>query len=194
MRSCTASSSVSARVALVAVMIGLVKPNAALFLPLCTAQHSTHAAPPGVAHTPLPCCLLCHDRTPPLLLPQANHLEVGPLVTLSHVAPFAMAALSLPAVLFEGPRLLDEYEKWSGAVPMVLLSGLLASILNLVVFKIIRLTSALTTSLSGVLKEWACILVAMWVYGTQVSESSSGDDCRHVSRGCQQIVCNCWQC
>lgn len=101
---------------------------------------------------------------------QANHLEVGPLVTLSHVAPFAMAALSLPAVLFEGPRLLDDYEKWRGAVPMVLLSGLLASILNLVVFKIIRLTSALTTSLSGVLKEWACILVAMWVYGTQVTK------------------------
>jgi drug/metabolite transporter (DMT)-like permease len=91
----------------------------------------------------------------------ANHLDVGPLVTLAYVAPCAMAALSLPAVLLEGPRLLNEYDSWKGAVPMVLLSGLLASILNLVVFKIIRLTSALTTSLSGVLKEWACILVAM---------------------------------
>jgi hypothetical protein len=118
-----------------------------------------------------------------LLLLQANHLEVGPLVTLSHVAPFAMAALSLPAVLFEGPRLLDDYEKWRGAVPMVLLSGLLASILNLVVFKIIRLTSALTTSLSGVLKEWACILVAMWVYGTQVSLTDVSEGCRRVGRG-----------
>jgi drug/metabolite transporter (DMT)-like permease len=101
---------------------------------------------------------------------QANHLDAGPLVTLAHVAPFAVAALSLPAVLFEGPRLLNDYAKWSGAIPMVLLSGLLASILNLVVFKIIRLTSALTTSLSGVLKEWACILVAMWVYGTHVTK------------------------
>lgn len=106
----------------------------------------------------------------PFLHMQANHIEVGPLVTLAHVAPFAMAALSLPAVIFEGPRLLNDYAKWSSAIPMVLLSGLLASILNLVVFKIIRLTSALTTSLSGVLKEWACILVAMWVYGTQVTK------------------------
>lgn len=101
---------------------------------------------------------------------QANHIEVGPLVTLAYVAPFSLAALSLPAVVFEGPRLLNTYNKWSGAMPMVLLSGLLASILNLVVFKIIRLTSALTTSLSGVLKEWACILVAMWVYGTKVTQ------------------------
>lgn len=99
----------------------------------------------------------------------ANHIEVGPLVTLSHVAPFAMAALSLPAVVLEGPRLLNDYSKWSGAIPMVLLSGLLASVLNFVVFKIIGLTSALTTSLSGVLKEWACILVAMYVYGTHVT-------------------------
>jgi hypothetical protein len=72
--------------------------------------------------------------------------------------------------MLEGPRLLNEYDRWSSAVPMVVLSGLLASILNLVVFKIIRLTSALTTSLSGVLKEWACILVAMYVYGTHVTQ------------------------
>lgn len=101
---------------------------------------------------------------------QTNHIEVGPLVTLAYVAPAAAAALTLPALLLEGPRLLSDYDKWKGAVPMVLLSGLFASILNFVVFKIIRLTSALTTSLSGVLKEWACILVAMTVYKTKVTQ------------------------
>lgn len=35
-------------------------------------------------------------------------------------------------------------------------------------FKIIALTSALTTSLCGVLKEWATILVAMAIYHTAV--------------------------
>jgi len=49
------------------------------------------------------------------------------------------------------------------------LSGVLASALNLVIFKIIALTSALTTSLSGVIKEWVCILVAMYVYDTRVT-------------------------
>jgi drug/metabolite transporter (DMT)-like permease len=100
---------------------------------------------------------------------QTNHIEVGPLVTLAYVAPFALAALLLPAAAFEGRRLVSEYAAWRGAVPLVLLSGVLASALNLVVFKIIRLTSALTTSLTGVLKEWACILVAMYVYGTVVT-------------------------
>jgi hypothetical protein len=51
----------------------------------------------------------------------------------------------------------------------VLLSGLLAASLNFVMFQLIRLTSALTTSLSAVLKQWLCILVAMYIYGTIVT-------------------------
>jgi uncharacterized membrane protein YgcG len=69
----------------------------------------------------------------------------------------------------EGRRLVQTYEDWQPAIPAVLLSGLLATCLNFVVFKLIRLTSALTTSLSGVIKEWVCILVAMYVYGTVVT-------------------------
>jgi hypothetical protein len=69
---------------------------------------------------------------------QTNHIDVTPIVTLAHVAPFAAAALLLPAAVLEGPRLLADYGKWRAAIPMVLLSGALASALNLVVFKIIR--------------------------------------------------------
>lgn len=100
---------------------------------------------------------------------QANHIKVGPLVTLAHVAPFTMAALALPVVFFEGPKLVNEYDKWKGGIPMVVLSGVIASALNFVVFKIIGLTSALTTSLTGVFKDWACILLAMYLYNTVVS-------------------------
>lgn len=96
-------------------------------------------------------------------------MQVGPLVTLAHVAPFTMAALVLPVCIFEGSRLISSWDTWKGAIPMVVLSGALASLLNLVVFKLIGLTSALTTSLTGVFKDWACILLAMYMYGTVVS-------------------------
>jgi drug/metabolite transporter (DMT)-like permease len=75
----------------------------------------------------------------------------------------------LPVLAFEGPRLVSAYHSWRGALPVVLLSGVLASALNLVIFKIIRRTSALITALMGILKEWACILLAMRVYGTVVT-------------------------
>jgi hypothetical protein len=37
------------------------------------------------------------------------------------------------------------------------------------VFKLIQITSALTTSLLGVIKEWICIIVAMHIYMTVVT-------------------------
>eukprot|EP00879_Flechtneria_rotunda_P022283 GHRR01023511.1.p1 GENE.GHRR01023511.1~~GHRR01023511.1.p1 ORF type:complete len:258 (+),score=53.40 GHRR01023511.1:278-1051(+) len=101
---------------------------------------------------------------------QHNQIKMSPVVTLAHVAPFSAAALVLPMILLEGPRLVRTYQDWKFAIPLVILSGILAAALNLVVFKLIKLTSALATSLSGVLKEWACILVAMYVYGTPVTQ------------------------
>jgi hypothetical protein len=82
-----------------------------------------------------------------------------------------MAALALPLVFFEGSKLVNEYDKWKDGIPMVVLSGLIASALNFVVFKVIGLTSALTTSLTGVFKDWACILLAMYLYNTIVSST-----------------------
>jgi drug/metabolite transporter (DMT)-like permease len=100
---------------------------------------------------------------------QHSQVDATPLVTLAHVAPYSAAALMLPMAVVEGRRLVNTFGDWQPAVPAVLLSGLLAIWLNFVVFKLIRLTSALTTSLSGVIKEWVCILVAMYVYGTIVT-------------------------
>lgn len=100
---------------------------------------------------------------------QLADVKVTPLMTLSHVAPFSAAALFVPTVFMEGPKLVNTTDSWRSALPLVLFSGVLASALNLVIFKIISLTSALSTSLSGVIKEWACILVAMFVYNTHVT-------------------------
>jgi len=96
-------------------------------------------------------------------------IKATPLVTLAHVAPFSAAALLLPTLFLEGPRLIESMPQWQNMLHWVLLSGVLASCLNLVIFKLIAMTSALTTSLSGVIKEWVCILVAMYVYDTKVT-------------------------
>eukprot|EP00878_Enallax_costatus_P016268 GHUV01017065.1.p1 GENE.GHUV01017065.1~~GHUV01017065.1.p1 ORF type:complete len:344 (+),score=80.49 GHUV01017065.1:861-1892(+) len=101
---------------------------------------------------------------------QQSNLKVSPLVTLAHVAPYSAIALILPMAAIEGPRLVRDYGEWAHGIPMLLLSGLLAAVLNFAVFKVIGLTSALTTSLCGILKDWACILVAMHVFGTAVSK------------------------
>eukprot|EP00878_Enallax_costatus_P028256 GHUV01030504.1.p1 GENE.GHUV01030504.1~~GHUV01030504.1.p1 ORF type:complete len:184 (-),score=26.22 GHUV01030504.1:483-998(-) len=100
---------------------------------------------------------------------QHNKVDATPLITLAYVAPFSAAALVLPMAFVEGPKVVGEFSDWKSAILLVCLSGLLATALNFVVFKIIRLTSALTTSLSGVIEEWICILVAMYVYGTVVT-------------------------
>jgi drug/metabolite transporter (DMT)-like permease len=100
---------------------------------------------------------------------QMAEIKATPLVTLAHVAPFSAAALLLPTLFLEGPRLIESMPQWQNLLHWVLLSGVLASCLNLVIFKLIAMTSALTTSLSGVIKEWVCILVAMYVYDTEVT-------------------------
>lgn len=100
---------------------------------------------------------------------QLADVKVTPLMTLSHVAPFSAAALLVPTIYMEGPKIWNSRDDWRDALPLVMFSGVLASALNLVIFKIIALTSALSTSLSGVIKEWACILVAMFVYNTHVT-------------------------
>eukprot|EP00775_Hariotina_reticulata_P003891 gene3891-4145_t len=100
---------------------------------------------------------------------QMADIKATPLVTLAHVAPFSAAALLLPTIYLEVPRVIESMPQWHGVLHWVLLSGVLASCLNLVIFKLIAMTSALTTSLSGVIKEWVCILVAMYVYSTKVT-------------------------
>lgn len=101
------------------------------------------------------------------LVMQANELKLSPVGTLYLVAPMAAAILCLPAAAFDGARLLTH----QSPVPWLWLLGscAAASSLNLVVFTLIGKTSALTTSISGPLKEWVCILTAMMLYGTTVT-------------------------
>ncbi|KAI8463355.1 MAG: phosphate/phosphoenolpyruvate translocator protein [Monoraphidium minutum] len=98
---------------------------------------------------------------------QKNAVELTPVGTLYYVAPMAAAALALPAVMLDGAKLRvhDAPVPWAWLV----LSCLAASSLNLVVFTLIGKTSALTTSITGPLKEWVCILASVMVYGSKVT-------------------------
>ena len=98
---------------------------------------------------------------------QHSDVKLTPVGTLYHVAPMAAAALALPAALLEASKLRNH----TAPIPYAWLAGscLAASSLNLVVFTLIGKTSALTTSVTGPLKEWVCILTAMAIYHNPVT-------------------------
>lgn len=101
------------------------------------------------------------------LVMQANEIKLSPVGTLYFVAPMAAVALCVPAALLELRGLINH----SRPIPWVwlLASCATASSLNLIVFTLIGKTSALTTSVTGPLKEWVCILTSMLVYGNVVT-------------------------
>lgn len=101
------------------------------------------------------------------LVMQTSDVKLTPVGTLYHVAPMAAATLAVPALLLEGAKL----RAHPYPIPYAWLAGscLAASSLNLVVFTLIGKTSALTTSVTGPLKEWVCILTAMLIYNTSVT-------------------------
>jgi hypothetical protein len=98
---------------------------------------------------------------------QHSEVKLTPVGTLYHVAPMAALILSIPAVLTDGPKLM----RHTAPIPYgwLAISCLAASSLNLVVFTLIGKTSALTTSVTGPLKEWVCILTSMAIYGSPVT-------------------------
>lgn len=83
------------------------------------------------------------------------------------VSPVAAILLTLPAAIFDAPKLTQHPHP----VPYMWLaiSCLAASTLNLLAFTLIGKTSALTMSVAGPLKEWVCILLSMLVYNSPVT-------------------------
>jgi drug/metabolite transporter (DMT)-like permease len=95
------------------------------------------------------------------------------LTTLYYTAPFAFMSLSVPFVTYEYEHMLKT--EMSRRASIVLLAGCVVSVaLNITVFMLIKHTSALTTSVSGVLKEIICITAAMFVFGTRITPMQVG--------------------
>jgi drug/metabolite transporter (DMT)-like permease len=114
-------------------------------------------------------CIVCDAVRCTLLqlVMQHSDVKLTPVGTLYHVAPMAAAILCLPAAVSEFGRLVHH----TSPIPWLwlFLSCAAASSLNVVVFTLIGKTSALTTSVTGPLKEWVCILTAMIIYKTPVT-------------------------
>ncbi|GBF87379.1 phosphate phosphoenolpyruvate translocator [Raphidocelis subcapitata] len=106
------------------------------------------------------------------LVMQHARVKLSPLGTLLYVSPLAALALCLPAGLFELPKL----SAHAAPIPWLWLAASCAATtsLNLVGFTLICGTSALTTSVTGPLKDWIVILLAMAVYGTPVTRQQWG--------------------
>lgn len=97
---------------------------------------------------------------------QGAGLKLSPAETLLHVAPRAAIIVAVPAACLEGKRLHTTPQLPYG---WLVLSGVLSSSLNLVAFTLISSTSALTTSVTGPLKEWVCIIASMVAYGDSIT-------------------------
>lgn len=97
---------------------------------------------------------------------QHSEVKLSPAETLLHVAPRAAVFIGIPAAVLEGRRLCKTQNLPIG---WLALSCVLASSLNLLAFSLIKSTSALTTSVTGPLKEWVCIIASVLAYNDPIT-------------------------
>eukprot|EP00877_Chromochloris_zofingiensis_P013943 jgi/Chrzof1/8802/Cz03g25040.t1 len=105
---------------------------------------------------------------------QARKVVLAPIQTMYYVAPTSAMALLLPFLAIECGKMVALGTRIVPALNWVALSGLLAVALNLIIFELIGQTSALTTGVSGIFKDWVCILAAMAIYHIPVSMTQWG--------------------
>lgn len=101
-------------------------------------------------------------------------VTLDPLTTLANIAPAAIVVLLLPSAVFEWPVLVKS-TCLSSSWHLLVISCVIAFFLNLVVCALIGATSALTTSVSGILKDFVsdqrdlCVIAARGAAGSEVS-------------------------
>jgi len=98
------------------------------------------------------------------LLLQSRGLKLNPITSLYYISPCCFAFLSIPFMLFEAPKLLND-TGYNFDVGMMLLNCLAAFALNLAVFLLIGKTSALTMNIAGVVKDWMLIGLSVLIFG-----------------------------
>lgn len=96
-----------------------------------------------------------------LLQREMQHGSTDPLEALASFAPLAAMALILPSVV-EWRESSSTCSRYAQALMCV--SCVIVFALNVVICQLIKTTSALTTSLTGIVKEWICIGLTMEMY------------------------------
>jgi Triose-phosphate Transporter family len=98
-----------------------------------------------------------------------NGISMDPIAALSKFAPRAAVLLVLPVVFIEGRAIRDSFSCLASSGTLIAASCIVAFLLNLAVCALIGATSALTTSISGVLKDVACIILAVQLHHVRVT-------------------------
>lgn len=96
---------------------------------------------------------------------QDQKCPTSPIVTLYYCAPYAVCTLAVPFILYEFNRLIDSAPLFSQVKWPLLISCFLSVALNVSIFQLIMQTSALSTSVSGILKEVVCITSSVHIFG-----------------------------
>ncbi|XP_060198038.1 UDP-galactose transporter 1-like [Lycium barbarum] len=92
--------------------------------------------------------------------------------TVYYMAPYATMILALPALLFEGPGVVEWLYTFPSVVPAMLLifgSGVLAFCLNFSIFYVIHSTTAVTFNVAGNLKVAVAVTFSWLIFRNPIS-------------------------
>lgn len=95
--------------------------------------------------------------------------QMNPIAALAEFAPRAAAMLAIPTLYLEAPALLAAHECLAQSWRLLFASCIVAFGLNVAVCTLIGATSALTTSISGILKDIICIAIAIRLHNVPVA-------------------------
>ena len=104
------------------------------------------------------------------LLLQYNPATKNPFSTLFHLTPIMFVSLILAHILFESPAALIAHPIFSFKyIPLLLIPGVLAFAMTSTEFELIRQTSVVTLSVSGMFKEVLTVLAGTVVFGDKLA-------------------------
>jgi len=99
---------------------------------------------------------------------QGQDIKFNAITGNYYTAPIAFATLAVPFVFFE----LDRYQQTVDLAEIgvhIIGNGLLAAMLNVSVFVVLKETSAVTYGIAGQVKDWMNILIAIPIFGNKVT-------------------------
>ncbi|KAJ9673638.1 hypothetical protein PVL29_023284 [Vitis rotundifolia] len=96
--------------------------------------------------------------------------------TVYYMAPFATMILAVPAMVLEGPGVIDWFQTHQSIGPALIIifsSGVLAFCLNFSIFYVIHSTTAVTFNVAGNLKVAFAVMVSWLIFRNPISASNA---------------------
>ena len=108
---------------------------------------------------------------------QGSDIKFNALTGVHYVAPLSLMCLLLPYFALDHSRTMDWFSRtnengqlnfWH-ALPYLLTNGVMAYVLNIVVYNVIIVTSAVTTGVAGKAKDVINVVISSMVFGTTIA-------------------------